>query len=303
MANLGFIGLGTMGVPMARNLLKAHHTVTVWARRPEAMRPMLDAGARAASSPAEVASCSEITITMVIDTRAVDEVTLGRNGIIEGARPGSIVIDHSTIVPESARRIAATLKRRGIEMLDAPVSGGAAMAEAGTLSIMVGGEQSIFERCRPLLACYGKTLVYIGPSGAGQVAKACNQICSVVHQLAAAEAMLLAERSGVDPSRVLEAMMGGFAASRMLEMQAPKMIARNFEGRVESRLHHKDILIVLEMARALGLDLPTSRVSAEVFTKLQERGGAKQDSAAIFSILAKSESPISTPESPNPKPV
>ena len=141
-------------------------------------------------------------------------------------------------------------------MLDAPVSGGAAVAEAGALSIMAGGEKAVLERVRPILACYGKTIVHIGPSGAGQVAKACNQICTIVNTLGAAEAMLMAERAGVDPAKVKDVLMSGFAASRMLDMQAPKMIARDFEGKVESRLHHKDIHIVLAMARALGIELP-----------------------------------------------
>jgi 3-hydroxyisobutyrate dehydrogenase-like beta-hydroxyacid dehydrogenase len=285
MANLGFIGLGAMGAPMARNLLKAGHSVTVFARRPAMMSPLLEAGAHGAASAAEVAARSDIIMTMVIDTGAVEHVALGEQGIADGARPGSIVIDHSTISPDGARAIAAALRERGVEMLDAPVSGGVAVAEAGTLSIMVGGPEPVFERCRPILASYGKTIVYIGPSGAGQVAKACNQICTIVNQLGAAEAMVMAERAGVDPLRVKEALMAGFGASRMLELQAPKMVARDFTGKVESRLHHKDILIVLDMAKALGISLPASAAAAEVLTRLQERGGANKDSAAVFEIL------------------
>jgi 2-hydroxy-3-oxopropionate reductase len=295
METLGFIGLGTMGAPMASRLLHAGHRMTVYARRPEAMAPLLSAGAGRASSPADVAARSDVILTMVTDTRAVEEVVLGKNGVIEGARPGSVLIDHSTISPAGARRIAAQLKTRGVEMLDAPVSGGAAAAEAGTLAIMVGGEEAVLEQCRPILEAFGRTLVYIGPSGAGQIAKACNQICIVVNQLGAAEAMLLAERSGVDPSRVKAALMAGFAASRILDLQAPKMIARDFDGKIESRLHHKDILIALDMARELGLELPASAVGAHVLTELQQRGGAKQDSAAVFTILANPQSPIPKP--------
>jgi 2-hydroxy-3-oxopropionate reductase len=222
---------------------------------------------------------------MVTDARAVEEVTLGERGIVSGARPGSIVIDHSTIAPDAARRIAGELRGRGLEMLDAPVSGGSAAAEAGTLAVMVGGAGTVLERVKPVLSCYAKRIVHIGPGGAGQVAKACNQICTIVNQLGAAEAMLLAERAGVDPQAVKEALMGGFAASRMLDLQAPKMIARDFEGKVESRLHHKDIRIVLDLARALGLELPASTAAAEVLEKLQQRGGGRQDSAAVFSVL------------------
>jgi 3-hydroxyisobutyrate dehydrogenase-like beta-hydroxyacid dehydrogenase len=223
---------------------------------------------------------------MLTNTEAVNEVVLGERGVLRGARRGSIVIDHSTIVPEASRRIAAQLLTQGIEMLDAPVSGGVTAAAAGTLSIMVGGDEAVYERCRPVLSSLGSTLTYIGPSGAGQVAKACNQICTIVNQQAAAEAMLMAERAGVDPRRVTRAMMAGFAASRMLDLQAPKMIERNFDGQVESRLHHKDIRIVLEMARTLGIELPASAAAADVLAELQRRGGEKKDSAAVFTVLS-----------------
>jgi 2-hydroxy-3-oxopropionate reductase len=249
------------------------------------MAPLLAAGATAAASPADVASRSDVTITMVTDTRAVEAVVLGEAGVIRGARRGALVIDHSTIEPGAARRIAADLEKQGLDMLDAPVSGGSAAAEAGTLAIMVGGPDAALERASPILSCYAKSIVHIGGSGAGQIAKACNQICTIVNQLGAAEAMLLAERAGVDPRRVKEALMGGFAASRMLDLQAPKMIARDFEGKVESRLHHKDIHIVLDLARTLGIELPASAAAAEVLTKLQQRNGARQDSAAVFAVL------------------
>jgi 2-hydroxy-3-oxopropionate reductase len=285
---IGFIGLGTMGAPMVRNLLKHGHAVTVWARRPEAMTPLLAAGAAAGESASQVAATSDVVFTMVTDTRAVEDVILGSEGVSSGARAGALVIDHSTIDPAGARRIASELHRQGIELLDAPVSGGGAAAEAGTLAIMAGGSKSAFDRAHPLLSCYAKSIVHIGPSGAGQVAKACNQICTIVNQLGAAEAMLLAERAGVDPRAVKEAMMGGFAASRMLDLQAPKMIARDFEGKVESRLHHKDIHIVLELARTVGIELPASTAAAQVLDTLQQRGGARQDSAAIFTVLDSS---------------
>jgi 3-hydroxyisobutyrate dehydrogenase-like beta-hydroxyacid dehydrogenase len=284
-ASIGFIGLGTMGTPMVRNLMKHGHTVMVWARRRDAMMPLLAAGAVAGESATHVATKSDIVMTMVTDTRAVEEVVLGEDGIARGARPGSLVIDHSTIAPQGARRIAGELQAQGVEMLDAPVSGGGAAAAAGSLVIMAGGSKAAFERATPLLSCYAKSIVHIGPSGAGQVAKACNQICTIVNQLAAAEAMLLAERAGVDPLKVKEAMMGGFAASRMLDLQAPKMIARDFDGKIESRLHDKDIHIVLDLARTLGIELPASAAAADVLRRLQQRGGAHQDSAAIFTVL------------------
>jgi 2-hydroxy-3-oxopropionate reductase len=274
-----------MGGPMARNLLKHGYATTIWARRRDAMAPLLAAGATAAESAAHVAAATDIVITMVTDTQAVEDVVFGEHGVARGARPGSLVIDHSTIDPAGARRIATRLQAQGVEMLDAPVSGGGAAAEAGTLAIMAGGSAAAVDRARPVLSCYAKNIVHIGPSGAGQVAKACNQICTIVNQLGAAEAMLLAERAGVDPRRVKEALMGGFAASRMLDLQAPKMIARDFAGKVESRLHHKDIHIVLDLARTFDLELPASLAAANVLDQLQQRGGARQDSAAIFDVL------------------
>jgi 2-hydroxy-3-oxopropionate reductase len=282
---IGFIGLGTMGTPMVRRLLNGGYPVTVWARRREAVAPLAEAGARAGESPSDVASKSDIVMTMVTDTAAVEEVILGERGVVRGTRPGALVVDHSTIAPDGARRVARMLQERGVEMLDAPVSGGSIAAQAGTLAIMIGGSRTGVDRVRPVLSCYAQRIVHIGPSGAGQVAKACNQICTIVNQLGAAEAMLLAEKAGVDPHAVKEALMGGFAASRMLDLQAPKMIARDFEGKIESRLHHKDIHIVLDMARAFGITLPASAAAADVLDRLQQRGGARQDSAAVFSVL------------------
>jgi 2-hydroxy-3-oxopropionate reductase len=287
--SIGFIGLGTMGSPMVRRLLLAGCAVTVWARRTEAITPLTAEGARTGKSPADVAATSDIVVTMVTDTKAVDDVVLGERGIARGARPGAVVVDHSTIAPDDARRIAGALHSQGVEMLDAPVSGGGVAAEAGTLAIMIGGSAAGVDRVTPVLSAYAKTIVHVGASGAGQVAKACNQICTIVNQLGAAEAMLLAERAGVDPRAIKDALMGGFAASRMLDLQAPKMIARDFTGRVESRLHHKDIHIVLDLARSFGIELPASAAAADVLDRLQQRGGARQDSAAVFSVL---ESPL-----------
>jgi 2-hydroxy-3-oxopropionate reductase len=249
------------------------------------MAPLVAAGAEAGESATRLAAASDIVILMVTDTKAVEDVVFGEHGIARGVRPGSLVIDHSTIDPEGARRIAGKLQAQRVEMLDAPVSGGGVAAEAGTLAIMAGGSTAAFDRAQPVLSCYAKNIVHIGPSGAGQVAKACNQICTIVNQLGAAEALLLAERAGVDPRKVQQAMMGGFAASRMLELQGPKMIERNFAGRVESRLHYKDIHIVLDLARAFGIELPASSAAAGVLDVLQHRGGARQDSAAIFDVL------------------
>ena len=274
-----------MGTPMVRNLLKRGYRVTVWARRPEAIAPLAADGAAVGRSPADVATKSDIVMTMVTDTNAVEEVVLGEHGIASGARAGSLIVDHSTIAPDGARRIASALEVQGVEMVDAPVSGGSMAAAAGTLAIMIGGSKAGVERVTPVLSSYAGHVVHVGASGAGQVAKACNQICTIVNQLGAAEAMLLAERAGVNPRAVKDALMSGFAASRMLDLQAPKMMARDFEGRIESRLHHKDIHIVLDLARAFGIELPGSAAAAEVLDRLQQSGGARLDSAAIYEVL------------------
>ena len=285
MADLGFIGLGRMGSHMASHLPRGGHTLAVYARRREAAGPIVAAGAIDCASPADVAQRSDVIFTMLTDTAAVEAVTLGPGGIAERARPGSVLVDHSTISPAATRQIGEALQGRGVSMLDAPVSGGWWAAESASLSIMVGGDEDVFNRCRPLLELMGKTITYIGGPGAGQIAKACNQICIVVTQLGVAEAVLLAERSGIDFSRVHRALMAGLAASRVLEVQGPKMAARRFEGQIESRLHHKDALIALDAARGLGLRLPAAALAAESLTTLQENGGATLDSAAIFQTL------------------
>jgi len=284
-ARVGFIGLGSMGTPMALNLLRAGNTLSVYARRPDALSPLTVEGAQACPTPAAVAAQSDVVFTMVTDTAAVEAVTLGPDGIVEGAASGAVVIDHSTIDPEVTKRIAATLQTRGIDMLDAPVSGGVMGAQSGRLVMMVGGRRDVFDRCSALLSVNAHKLVHMGPSGSGQVAKACNQICIVVNQLGVAEALLLAERSGLDASRLIEALSGGFAASRILEVQGPKMAQRDFTGHIESRLHHKDILVALGLAARLGLSLPASSLAADILDRLQQAGGAKSDSAAVVTVL------------------
>jgi 3-hydroxyisobutyrate dehydrogenase-like beta-hydroxyacid dehydrogenase len=287
MYRLGFIGLGRMGMPMASRLVAAGHQVSVFARRPDSAAPILNAGATLCPSPRAVAERSDVVFTMVTDTAAVEDVVFGDQGVAGGAAPGLTLIDHSTIAPAGSRRIAERLRDRGVDMLDAPVSGGIAGATAGTLSIMVGGDSQIFERCRPLLEHIGRTVTYVGGAGAGQIAKACNQICIVVNQLGVAEAVLLARASGVDFTRIQPALLGGFAASRILEVQGPKMAAQTYDGEIESRLHAKDIKVALEWAHSLGVTLPASGLAAAVLDELQESGGARLDSAAVFAMLER----------------
>lgn len=285
MMRVGFVGLGAMGMPMSRNLLRAGYALRVYSRRPEVMRPLEDAGAIGCSSPAEVAAGADVVFTMVTDTDAVEAVTLGANGVASSAPAGCVVIDHSTIDPEGARRIAGLLAERGIEMLDAPVSGGVLGAEAGSLVTMVGGKAAVLAACQPVIAVNAPRIIHMGPSGTGQVAKACNQMCIVVNQMGVAEAMLVAERAGLEPQKLIEALQGGFAASRVLELQGPKMAARDFTGRIESRLHDKDIRIALELAQALGVDARASAVAADALDRLQQRDGGKLDSAAVFTVV------------------
>ena len=282
---LGFIGLGVMGRPMALRLLRAGHELAVWARRPEALAPLVDAGATACADPAEVGRSSEVVFTIVTYGRDVESVAFGPNGLAEGMAAGSVLVDMSTIAPGLARDIATRLSERGIHLLDAPVSGGGIGAEAGTLAIMVGGEADVLERIRPLFEVLGRTLVHVGGNGAGQVAKACNQMVMVAAIEAAAEAMRLAAAAGVDLGKVREALMGGSAASRVLELFGGRMVARDFRAGVEARLHHKDFGIVAEAARQLGVAMPITATVAQQLNALMAQGWGSDDTASLLRVL------------------
>ena len=282
---VGFVGLGIMGRPMALNLLKSGHEVTVWARRPESMAPLLEAGAQGAANPATVAAQVDIIFSMVADAPDVREVMLGAQGVVQGAHPGLIAVDMSTIPPAAARSIAADLAEQGITFLDAPVSGGEVGAIAGTLSIMVGGDPVAFDKVQPLFACMGKSVVYIGESGTGQVAKAANQILTGIGVLAVAEAIAFAKKNGADPSRVREALMGGFAGSKILENHGQRMLDRNFKPGFKSWMHEKDMNIVMQTAHDLGLYLPASAATAQMFKAMVGTGMGEEDSIAILKLL------------------
>jgi 2-hydroxy-3-oxopropionate reductase len=284
---VGFIGLGAMGRPMALHLLRAGHALSVYARRAEAAQPLLDAGAVLHASPADVAAESEVVFTVVTTGSDVEQVVLGERGLIHGAAPGSVLVDMGTIPPGTARRIAARLAERGIEMLDAPVSGGEQGAINATLSIMVGGKAEVLERARPLLEKLGKTIVHIGPSGAGQVAKACNQMLMVSIIEACAEAMLLAEKSGADPEKVRQALAGGSAGSRVLEFFGTKMAARDFKAGVEARLHHKDFGILLNEAATLGAPLPVAAQVWQQLNALMAQGWGRDDTSSLLRVLER----------------
>ena len=282
---IAFIGLGIMGRPMALNLRRAGYDLAVYARRPESMEPLAAAGAMTWRSPAQAAAQAEVIFTMVADTPDVEQVILGSGGVLEGAAPGAVVVDMSTISAAATRVIAGRLEGHGVAMLDAPVSGGESGAIAGTLSIMVGGAAPVFARVRPLLEVLGRNIVHVGTNGAGQVCKSCNQNVVGATIAGVAEAILLARAAGVDPARVREALLGGFAASRILEVHGQRMIDGNFAPGFKARLHQKDMRIVGEAAAELGLGLPTAASIAQYLDALVGQGLGELDSAAIYQVL------------------
>jgi len=282
--NIGFIGLGAMGRPMAENLLRAGHRLFLWARRAESLQALLGNGALGCRSPAEVAANAEVAFTMVTGSDDVTAVALGVEGLIHGFAPGGIHVDMSTVSPEASRHIAARLAERGIAMLDAPVSGGVVAAQDGILAIMVGGAAATLERVRPLFERLGKTIVHVGGHGAGQVAKACNQMVMVASIAAAAEALRLAAASGVEPARVRDALAGGSASSRVLEVFGARMVARDFAAGVEARLHHKDFAILMGEAQRLGCPLPVAGQVGQQLNALMGQGWGRLDTAALLRV-------------------
>ncbi len=284
---LGFIGLGVMGRPMALNLLKAGYAMTVYARRPAAAAPLVAAGARAVASSAEVARAADVVFTLVTTSADSEQVALGAHGIIEGARAGGVVVDMATISPLATRRIAEALEARGVEHLDAPVSGGPMGAQSATLAIMVGGKPSVFERVRPLFERLGATILHMGDHGAGQVTKACNQLALTVTAQGVAEALALARRCGLDPARVREVMMGGVAASRVLELFGARMVGRNFGTGIDTRLYHKDLGIVLELAQEAGLPLPAGAAVKQQLNALMDAGDGSADFSVLIRVLER----------------
>lgn len=283
--NVAFIGLGIMGKPMALNLHQAGHTVFVHGRRAESMAPLSEAGCTACPTPAEAASKADIIIVMVSDTPDVEQVIFGDGGVIHGAKPGSVVVDMSTISPTATRRFAKDLHARGIDMLDAPVSGGDVGAINATLSIMVGGKPDVFERVKPVFEAMGKNIVLVGDNGAGQVAKACNQIVVAVTIEGVAEALTFARKNGVDPAKVRDALMGGFAGSRILEVHGKRMLDNAYPPGFKTRLHRKDMNIVMQTAHELGLDLPAAALVTEHLDVLMNAGDAELDSAAVMKVI------------------
>ncbi len=285
--DIGFIGLGLMGRPMALHLARAGHQLHLWARRPASLEPFRDTAARVHVSAAEVARHAEVVFTMVADAPDVRQVVLGESGIVEGRHEGLVVVDMSTIAPAAAREIGAALESRGIDFLDAPVSGGETGAINASLTIMVGGKAPVFTKVKPLFDKLGKSVTFVGDCGAGQVAKACNQILTGVGVAAVAEAFALARKSGVDPARVREALLGGFAYSRILENHGQRMLDRNFKPGFKAWMHQKDLRIVMDEAHRLGLMLPSAAATAQLFNALVGKGLGEEDSIAVLKLLER----------------
>jgi 2-hydroxy-3-oxopropionate reductase len=284
---IGLIGLGLMGNPMGHNLLKAGYELTVYNRTQSKTAALAAAGASVVTSPADCARDVDIVISCVSDSPDVEAIALGPNGIVEGLRSGMLYIDMSTIAPAVSRRIYDRFKSLGCSALDAPVSGGDIGAKAGTLSIMVGGDGEAFDRALPLFQILGKNIVHIGDAGAGQVTKACNQIVVALTVQAVAEALTLAKKSGVDPAKVREALLGGFGQSRVMEVHGAKMLEGNFAPGFKLDLFRKDMNLVLQTARELGLPLMGSHQVVPLMDALIAGGGGDRDFISVLALYEK----------------
>ena len=282
---LGFVGLGIMGKPMARNLLKAGYQVVAYDVRREALDEVVNDGATAGRSPRDVAAASDVLITMLPDSPEVEAVYTGPDGAFEAARPGWLAIDMSSIAPRVSRELTTEAQRAGAEMLDAPVSGGDKGAIAGTLSIMVGGSAPAFERALPILGAMGKTIVHCGAAGAGQVVKLANQVVVAVVIEAVAEALVLGSKAGVAPERIVEVLQGGLAATRVLEMRRENMLDGQFAPGFRIRLHLKDLRNALELARETGVVLPATAEVEQLMQAARIAGREDYDHSGLITVL------------------
>jgi 2-hydroxy-3-oxopropionate reductase len=286
MSNIGFIGLGIMGAPMAGHLLAGGHTLYAHTRS-QVPAALTEKGAHPCATPAEVARQADIIITMLPDTPDVETVLFGQNGIAAGLTPGKLVIDMSSIAPLPTKEFAARINELGCDYLDAPVSGGDVGAKAATLTIMVGGPEKAFERAKPLFELMGKNITLVGGNGDGQTTKVANQIIVALTIEAVGEALLFASKAGADPARVRQALMGGFASSRILEVHGERMIKRNFTPGFRIELHQKDLNLALSGARALGVSLPNTATCQELFNAAKAGGGAAWDHSGMVRVLEK----------------
>jgi 2-hydroxy-3-oxopropionate reductase len=286
MSKLGFVGLGIMGAPMAGHLIKAGHEVYLHSRSavPQALREL---GGKACTNGKEVAASADVIFTMVPDTPHVEEALFGPNGIAAGLSKGKTVVDMSSISPIATKDFAKRINALGCDYLDAPVSGGEVGAKAASLTIMVGGTAAAFERVQPLFALMGKNITLVGDVGAGQITKVANQIIVALNIEAVGEALLFASKAGADPAKVRQALMGGFASSRILEVHGERMIKRTFDPGFRIELHQKDLNLALASARALGVSLPNTATAQELFNACTAHGGKSWDHSALVRALEK----------------
>jgi 2-hydroxy-3-oxopropionate reductase len=282
---VGFIGLGVMGAPMARNLVQAGHPLVVHSRSRRPVDALAEAGAEPASSAREVAERADVVITMLPDSPAVEDVVLGSDGVLGGASDGDLLIDMSTIHPTVSVAIAQAARERGVGVLDAPVSGGDVGARDGTLSIMVGGEPADVERAQPLFEVLGKTIVHVGEHGAGQVVKACNQVVVAVTIAAVSEALVLGSKAGVEPERILDVLGGGLAANRVMEMRRRNFLEHDFTPGFRIDLHHKDLDIALESGGEYGVPLPVTGLVQQAFRALRAKGHGGDDHSGLLALV------------------
>jgi len=286
MSNIGFIGLGIMGKPMAANLIKGGHTLFLHSRS-GVPQELTAAGGKSCASAKEVAQKADIIITMVPDTPDVEKVLFGASGVAEGLSKGKIVVDMSSISPLETKKYAKQINNLGCEYLDAPVSGGEVGARNAALTIMVGGTQATFDKVKPIFDAMGKNITLVGGNGDGQTCKVCNQIIVALNIEAVGEALVFASKAGADPAKVRQALMGGFAASRILEVHGERMIKRTFDPGFRIELHQKDLSLALSGARAMGMALPNTATAQELFNACAASGGAKWDHSALVRALEK----------------
>jgi len=284
---IGFIGLGIMGKPMAKNLLKAGHELVVYDLVAAPVAELVKAGAKAGLSPKDVAVKSDMVITMLPNSPEVKEVVLGKDGVIEGSRPGTMVVDMSSIAPLAAKEVAAALAEKGVEMLDAPVSGGEPKAIDGTLAIMAGGKAEIFEKVKPVLLKMGTSAVLCGEIGSGNVTKLANQIIVALNIAAMSEALVLAAKAGVDPGRVFAAIRGGLAGSTVLDAKAPMVCKGNYKPGFRMELHIKDLQNALDTAHAIGVPVPLTGTVMEIMQALRVDGKQKDDHCGVIQFYEK----------------
>jgi 2-hydroxy-3-oxopropionate reductase len=285
MANLGFIGLGIMGAPMAEHLIAAGHNVTTSMHHKPAPDELTAKGLKSAATPKAVAEASDIVFLMLPDTPQVGEVLFGKDGVAESLGKGKTVVDMSSISPIETKDFAARIRELGADYLDAPVSGGEVGAKAASLTIMVGGSEEGFAKVKPLFELMGKNITLVGEAGAGQITKVANQIIVALNIEAVGEALLFASKAGADPAKVRQALMGGFAASRILEVHGERMIKRTFNPGFRIALHQKDLNLALQGARALGVSLPNTANAQELFNACAANGGAGWDHSAMVRAL------------------